>query len=189
MRRRRRSCWCPDRRRRRPVSTAPQPPSARGFLERGGAHGDDLLGVLRLDRRDGVAGVDRPRERVRALDRKDVADLHHVEQCGDARRDILAGRRGRRDERVVARPSASRRSARPLRRAGARAPARSRHRPWRRRRSCRACGDAVDIVADDQRMHFAELRGGGHRRQRRVLDGLPSCSTRTRTLISQSPAP
>ena len=31
----------------------------------------------------------------------DVGDLHHVEQRGDARHDVLAGRGRRRDERVV----------------------------------------------------------------------------------------
>src|SRR5512139_1898816 len=38
----------------------------------GAANGDDLLGVLRADRRNGVSGVDRPGESVRAFDRQNV---------------------------------------------------------------------------------------------------------------------
>jgi hypothetical protein len=36
-----------------------------------------------------------------ALDREHVGHLHHVEQGGHARGDVLAGGRGWRDERVV----------------------------------------------------------------------------------------
>ena len=142
----------------------------RRLLERGGADGDDLLRVLGLHRRDGVAGIDRPRERVRALDREDVADLHDVEQRGDARGDVLAGGGGRSDEGVVALHQLRgdgcdgfgelvlqrrRIGDIDLGHAG----------DFRRR-----LRDAIGIVADDQRMDFAELRRGGHGRQRRVLD-------------------
>jgi hypothetical protein len=37
-----------------------------------------------------------------AIDFDDVGDLHHVEQCGDPRHDVLAVGRGRRHKRVVA---------------------------------------------------------------------------------------
>src|SRR6185437_14727016 len=46
---------------------------ARGLVEGGGADGDHFLGVVRLDGRDGVSGVDRTGEGVRPLDRQDVA--------------------------------------------------------------------------------------------------------------------
>src|SRR3546814_19869557 len=55
------------------------------LVERGGAHGEDELGVAGRHRRDRVARVDRAREAIGALDRQDVADLHHIEQRGDAR--------------------------------------------------------------------------------------------------------
>ena len=73
----------------------------RCLFEAGGAHGDDLLGVARLHGRDRIAGVDRANERVGALDRDDVADLHDVEQRCDARGDILADRGGVGEEGVV----------------------------------------------------------------------------------------
>src|SRR3546814_14203725 len=45
---------------------------------------------------DLVAGVDGAGERILALDREDVGNLHDVELGGDARRDVLArGGRGR----------------------------------------------------------------------------------------------
>jgi hypothetical protein len=59
------------------------------------------FGVARLDGRDRVAGVDRAGERVRRFHREHVGNLHHIEQGGDARRDVLACRRGRRDEGIV----------------------------------------------------------------------------------------
>ena len=71
-------------------------------LEGGGAHGDHLLGVGRLHGLDGVAGIDRPLEGVGRDHLDDLGDLHHVEQGGDARHDVLAAGGGRRDDRVVA---------------------------------------------------------------------------------------
>jgi hypothetical protein len=72
-----------------------------GRLEGRGSHGDDLLGVVRLHGLNGVAGIDRPLERVGRHDLDDVGDLHHVEQRGDARHDVLAGRGCGRDDGVV----------------------------------------------------------------------------------------
>ena len=79
--------------------------------ERRDAHRDDLLGFRRLHRLDGVAGIDRPLERVGGDDLGDVGDLHHVERGGDARGDVLARRRRRRDERRRSCRSASAMSA------------------------------------------------------------------------------
>jgi hypothetical protein len=59
-------------------------------VEAGGAHGDDLDRIGALHGGDRVAGVDRALEGVGAIDFDDVADLRHVEQRGDARRDVLA---------------------------------------------------------------------------------------------------
>ena len=84
-----------------------------GLVEGGAAHGDDQLGIGGFDGGDGVAGIDRTGEGLVAFDREDVGDLHHVEQRGDARRDVLAGGGRGRDEGVVSRhqrPPAARRS-------------------------------------------------------------------------------
>ena len=172
------------------ASTRARAALGRRLLERGAADGDHLLRVGRLDRGDGVAGIDRAGEGVVALDREDVGNLHHVEQGGDARRDILAGggrrARGRRRDR----PSARRRSARHSRRAGARGARRRRHGPCRRRRSSRrprrraptpdpatsrwtspSCDAAVTVASVAS------------------LIAPPSCSTRTSVFISPLPAP
>jgi hypothetical protein len=70
------------------ASTRPSRRSA-GLVERGAAHGHDQLGVASFDRGDGVAGVDRA---VKVSPRpRGCRELHHVEQRGDARGDVLAG--------------------------------------------------------------------------------------------------
>ena len=74
-----------------------------GRREGRGAHGDDLLRVGRLHRLHGVAGVDRTLERVGRNDFGDFRHLRHVEQGGDARQHVLAGRGRRRDDGVVGR--------------------------------------------------------------------------------------
>ena len=74
-----------------------------GRLEGRGAHGDDLLGVLRLHGLDRVAGIDRPLEGVGRDHLDDLGDLHHVEQRGDARHHVLEARGRGRDEGVVVR--------------------------------------------------------------------------------------
>ncbi len=74
-----------------------------GCRKRGGAHGNDLLGVACLHRLDGVAGIDRTFESIRADDLDDFRDLGHIEKGCDARGDIL-GRSGRRcDDDVIGR--------------------------------------------------------------------------------------
>jgi len=65
-----------------------------GGVEAGGAHGDDLDDIAALHRGDGVAGVDRALEGVGAKDLGGFADLADVQQGGDSRRHVLAGRRG-----------------------------------------------------------------------------------------------
>jgi hypothetical protein len=45
-----------------------------------------------FDGRDRVAGIDRAGEGLGAFDRQNVRDLHHIEQGGHARRDVLAVR-------------------------------------------------------------------------------------------------
>ena len=73
-----------------------------GRREGGGADGDHLLGVGRLHRLDRVAGIDRPLEGVGRDHLGDVGNLHDVEQGGDARQHILAGRGRGADDGVVA---------------------------------------------------------------------------------------
>ena len=60
-----------------------------------------FLASCRLHRLDRVAGIDRPLERIGRDHFDDVGNLHHVEQRGDARHEILAGGGRRRDDRVV----------------------------------------------------------------------------------------
>ena len=72
-----------------------------GRLERRGAHRDHLFGVVRTHGLDGVAGIDRPLERVRPIDLGDVGNLHDVEQRRDARHEVLARGGRRRDDRLV----------------------------------------------------------------------------------------
>src|SRR5690606_34948379 len=67
-----------------------------------GAHGDDLLGVGRLDRLQRVARVDRPDEGVARDDLDDVRDRGHVQLGGEARGVILAVRGGGGQNGVIA---------------------------------------------------------------------------------------
>ena len=62
-----------------------------------------FLASRRLHRLDGVAGVDRPLERVGRDHLGDFRHLRHVEQRRDARQDVLAGRGRRRDDGVIGR--------------------------------------------------------------------------------------
>ena len=73
----------------------------RGRREGGGADGRDDLGVPRLDRLDRVAGIDRPLEGLGGEHLGDVGNLHHVEERGCPRHDVLGVRRRGRDDRVV----------------------------------------------------------------------------------------
>ena len=176
-----RSCRRSSRRRpARPSPSRPRAPLCRTRCARTVMH---LLGVVRLDRGDRVAGVDRAGERVRALDREDVADLHHVEQRGDARGDVLAEGRGRREERVVAVHQLGARPARRPRRAGARGAAasatqdlarrrRSSPPPRRPRRRPLPATSRWTSPSFDAAVTVASVAS---------LIALPSCSTRTRT--------
>ena len=71
-------------------SIVPEPPLVAAFSNAVPRTVMTSLASDDLDRRDGVAGIDRAGEGIGALDREDVADLHDVEQRGDARRDVLA---------------------------------------------------------------------------------------------------
>ena len=71
------------------------------LLEGCATHRDNLLCIRRLDRRDRISRVDGTRERVSAFHRQDVADLHHVQQGRNARRDILAVAGRRRHEGIM----------------------------------------------------------------------------------------
>ncbi|MNC22428.1 hypothetical protein D3C75_704300 [compost metagenome] len=64
---------------------------ARHGVEAGTTHGQHLDGGRGLHGGDGVAGVDRPLEGVRALDLDDLGDLVDIQQRGDARQHVLAG--------------------------------------------------------------------------------------------------
>ena len=90
-----------DRRHRRGILHARRAALA-GRRERRGAHRDDLSWRRRLHGLDGIAGIDRPLERVGRDHLDDFGNLHDVEQRGDARHDVLAVRRRRRDDRVIA---------------------------------------------------------------------------------------
>ncbi|CAE6865191.1 hypothetical protein R69776_08215 [Paraburkholderia nemoris] len=73
-------------------------------VEAGRANRDDLDRILRLNRGDSIACIDRALERIGAVHCGDVADLRDVELRGDTRRDVLAvGSRRREDVRVVLR--------------------------------------------------------------------------------------
>jgi hypothetical protein len=77
--------------------------TARGDrVEGGGANGDDLDGIGTLHRRQRVAGVDRADEGIGRFDGGDFGDLGHIEQGGDARRDVLAEGGGRGQDVAVA---------------------------------------------------------------------------------------
>ena len=144
-----------------------------GRLEGRGAHRDDLDLVLRAHGLHRVAGIDQPLERVGRDHLDDVGDLHHVEQRGDARHEVLAGGGRRRDDRVVGR--------------------RQRHDQRRQRLGQHVLvgrvvgeqhlGDAVELrgrfrdgaraLARDQHMHrLAQRLGGGERLVGRVLERL-----------------
>ena len=128
---------CRRRRHPRPPRPGALPPVGSALAKAVAAHGHHLLGVGGLHRGDGIAGIDRPGEGIGAFDRKDVADLHHVEQRGDARGDVLAVRRGGRKRTRRGRPSARPPAARRSRPAARHRRHRRRAAPWRRRRSSR----------------------------------------------------
>ena len=100
----------------------------------------------------------------------DVADLHHVEQRRDPRRDVLAEGRRRGDERVIARHQldGDRRDIFgevmvEVRRIG------GEHLAYAGDFRGRV-GDPADFAARDQRVDFAELGRRRDRGERRVLD-------------------
>ena len=133
------------------------------------AHRDHQLGVAALHRGNGVARVDRPRERLRPFHRENVRDLHHVEQRRHARRHVLARRRRRRHERVVVRHQTRHQRRHVLRQRVGQARVIGRDHLGHARDPRRRLGHAVHARARHQQRHLAQLRRRAHRRQRRIL--------------------
>ena len=164
------SSW-PGHRRQARVRPPPRPTRRRrcrrrrGAVEAGRAHGDHLDRILRLHRRERVAGVDRPHERVGALDGGDVGDLRDVEHRRDARRDVLAEAGGRGEHVRVAAglDDAAAPSRRRSRRSAPRDAARRRAAPWRRPAiAAAACAaGAAPLPATSTWTSPPELGGGG----------------------------
>jgi hypothetical protein len=67
-------------------------------VEGGCAHGDHLDRVAALHGGQRVAGVDRAHEGVGRFDGDDVGHLRHIEQCRNARHEVLAEAAGRRHQ-------------------------------------------------------------------------------------------
>jgi hypothetical protein len=140
------------------------------LVEGGAADGDHLLGIRGLDGGDGVAGIDWAGERILALHREDVRYLHHVEQGGDARRDILAGGGSRREEDIMMahqiddqRGDIFGQRIGISRIVGDMDLANARY-------ARGGLGDSIDALPRHQQMHFAKLRRRGDDCQGRVLE-------------------
>ena len=154
-----------------------------------GAHRDDLLLVGALHGLDGVAGVDRPLEGVGRHHLDDVGDLHHVEQGGDARHEVLA--RGRRGGDAPRRSWPSgRRSAPPSpRRAGGRDAGASASSTLAAPSSL-AAASATGLAVGAGHQHvdvLAERLGGAHGLGDGGESALLSCSATRRTLMKGLP--
>ncbi|EGE60965.1 hypothetical protein RHECNPAF_13300157 [Rhizobium etli CNPAF512] len=65
-------------------------------------HRDDSSGISSLNGLDGIAGIDRPLESVGGDNFDDLRHLCDIEEGGDARHDVLAGRGRSRNDRVIA---------------------------------------------------------------------------------------
>ena len=181
-------------RRRSPPRSAPSRPRPRAGGKAVPRTVMILIAVLRLHGRQRVAGIDRPHEGIGRDDAADVGDLHHVEQRGDARHQILALRRRRRQHVRIVRRRGRPAAARHSRRARGRRPRRRRAAPWRRRRSWprprrrrgnprrrRGCGCRRRRPCASSAAAATALRVAG-------LTALLSCSATTRTVI-RSPSP
>jgi hypothetical protein len=98
-------------------------------------------------------------------------NLHDVEQCGDARGDVLAECGGGREKGVVVGHNLAASGATILGQLVLEVGAVGEMDPCRHRRSfAAAAADAIDAFAGDEQMDFAELRGGGYGCEGRVLD-------------------
>ena len=142
-----------------------------GRLEGRGAHGDDVLAVLRAHGLDRIAGVDRPLERVGRDNLGHFRNLHHVEESGDPRHDIFSRRGRRRHDGLVGRRQSDDQRGDRLRQ----------HMRVRFGVGDEHLGDAVElrrgfghcfaIMPGDQDVHLGAKRlGGGQRLVGRVLE-------------------
>ena len=146
------------------------------------------MGEVDLDVREGVAGIGRPAEPVRAVDADDVRGHARAQQRRRARQHVLARRRRRADERrsrrrVLPPRRRAARTSRPAGPPGGRRRTRSRGRRTGPRRRPRR----RDAVADDDGDDRTAVRGGerarrGQRVQRRRADGaIPETSQKVTT--------
>ncbi len=142
-----------------------------GRLERRGAHGDDPLVFGRAHGLDGVAGIDRPLERVGRHHFDDVGNLHDVEQRRDPRHDVLSGRGRRRHDGFVRR---SERHDQRRGRLGQHVLVSGRVREQDLGHAVelrRGLGDRLAVMTGDQNVHLgAERLGRGQRLGGRVLE-------------------
>jgi hypothetical protein len=160
----------------------------RSLVKGSAAHGDDELRIRRFDGRDRVAGIDRAGEGLRTFDRQDVRNLHHVEQRGDARRDVLAGGRGGRDEGIM-RPHEVGDQRRDIFSRLCRKRRCRRRAPFGRRRSCAASfGDAIAPEPATRRCTSPSFAAAVDAASVASLTALPSCSTQTSVFIMQTPS-
>ncbi len=145
--------------------------AVRRRLERGRAHRDHFLARRRLDGLDGVAGIDRPAEHVRAFDRHDLRNLRHIEFGGDTRQEVLAVGGGRREEGVVV---AGERQDQRLHRLGQHLAVRriiGEQHLFDARNLGGGLGHCAAILAGHQHMDGAAKSGrGGHGLGRRILE-------------------
>ena len=135
----------------------------RGLVEAGGAHRHHLDGVGRLHGRERVAGVDRAHEGVGRLDRDDLGDLRHVEECRHARHEVLADGGGARPPRASSPWRAASPARRGSRAARPRSAAASATRTLATPASLRglARGGGASLPRDEHVHVAAHLRGGG----------------------------
>ena len=143
-----------------------------GSSEGGGAHGDQDLRIGRLDRLDGVAGINRPLESLGPENPGDVGDLHHVEEGRDPRSDVLRVRGRQRDDRVIGRGERDdERGCRLGERMGVEKIVGDAH-PGDARELRGRLGRRADVVADDQNVdRLPDLEGGGEGARGQIAQG------------------
>src|SRR5690606_22987064 len=116
------------------------------------------------------AGVNRPSESVLAFDRHDLADLHDVEQGGDARGDVLAEGGGRGEQSVVMAHQRGRDRGDILGQLVLEVDGVGDMDLADAGDFCACLGNAVDALAGDEQMHFAKFGCGGHGGEGGILD-------------------
>ena len=131
-----------------------------------------LFAILRLHRRERVAGVDRPHERVRRFDGDDLGDLRDVEQRRDARRRRSCRSRSPARGCAYSAPASDDDQRRDiLRRRPARCGASACSTLATPATCAAACAARRGVVAGDEHMDVAaDLLRGGDRVERRALE-------------------